>query len=84
MAVLLADLDNLKELNDSLGHARGDQALATVAQALTAETAGAGDDRTVYRLGGDEFCLLLGTRDGRGRRPHGEPRSPSGWRWARR
>ncbi len=61
VAVLLADLDKLKELNDSLGHARGDQALATVAQALTAETAGAGDDRTVYRLGGDEFCLLLGT-----------------------
>ncbi|MCY7303742.1 MAG: diguanylate cyclase [Thermoleophilia bacterium] len=61
VAVLLADLDNLKELNDSLRHARGDQALATVAQALTAETAGAGDDRTVYRLGGDEFCLLFGT-----------------------
>lgn len=59
VAVLLADLDNLKELNDSLGHDRGDQALAAVAQALTAETAGSGDDRAVYRLGGDEFCLLL-------------------------
>lgn len=58
VAVLLADLDNLKELNDSLGHARGDQALAAVARALTAEAA---DDLTVYRLGGDEFCLLLGT-----------------------
>ena len=61
VAVLLADLDNLKELNDSLGHARGDQALAAVAQALTAETAGAAETRTVYRLGGDEFCLLFGT-----------------------
>jgi len=61
VAVLLADLDNLKELNDSLGHARGDQALAIVAQGLTAETTGAVDDRAVYRLGGDEFCLLLGT-----------------------
>ena len=37
VAVLLGDLDNLKELNDALGHARGDQALAAVAAALTAE-----------------------------------------------
>ena len=57
VAVLLGDLDNLKELNDTLGHARGDQALAAVAAALCAEEDGAG--RTVYRLGGDEFCLLL-------------------------
>ena len=59
VAVLLGDLDNLKELNDALGHARGDQALAAVAAALTAETDETGADRTVYRLGGDEFCLLL-------------------------
>ena len=61
VAVLLADLDNLKELNDSLGHARGDEALGAVAEALTAEAGAAPDDRTVYRLGGDEFCLLLGS-----------------------
>ncbi len=60
VAVLLADLDNLKELNDSLGHARGDQALAFVAQALTNEALSSGEAVTVYRLGGDEFCLLLG------------------------
>ena len=61
VAVLLADLDNLKELNDSLGHARGDLALAAVAEALSAEATGSHEDRTVYRLGGDEFCLLLGS-----------------------
>ena len=61
VAVLLADLDNLKELNDSLGHARGDQALASVAHALTAQAGTSGDVSTVYRLGGDEFCLLLGS-----------------------
>ncbi len=60
VAVLLGDLDNLKELNDALGHARGDQALAAVAGALSAEVLDLeSGDRTVYRLGGDEFCLLL-------------------------
>lgn len=66
VALLLGDLDNLKELNDALGHARGDQALAAVAAALTAEVGGhEGASGTVYRLGGDEFCLLLagGTAD---------------------
>ena len=60
VALLLADLDNLKDLNDALGHARGDEALAAVAAALTAEADGhLGAGRTVYRLGGDEFCLLF-------------------------
>ena len=60
VAVLLGDLDNLKELNDALGHARGDEALAAVAAALSAEVhEAAGSDRTVYRLGGNEFCLLF-------------------------
>ena len=61
VAVLLADLDNLKELNDSLGHARGDQALALVARALTAEADSGSEGASVYRLGGDEFCLVLGS-----------------------
>ena len=60
VAVLLGDLDNLKELNDALGHAQGDQALAAFAAALTAEAREvAPADQAVYRLGGDEFCLLL-------------------------
>lgn len=51
--MLLADLDNLKELNDSLGHARGDQALAAVAQALTAQTVEDSDNLTVPADGAD-------------------------------
>ena len=58
LTVLLCDVDNLKELNDAHGHAAGDDALRAVAAALTAE-AGHGSDALVYRLGGDEFCLML-------------------------
>ena len=57
LAVLLCDADNLKELNDANGHQTGDAALRRLAQTLVAEAPG--DDPLVYRLGGDEFCLLL-------------------------
>ncbi len=56
LVVLLCDLDNLKELNDSAGHQSGDDALRRVAEALLAE---AEEPGAVYRLGGDEFCLVL-------------------------
>ena len=58
LTVLLCDVDNLKELNDAHGHAAGDDALRRVASALVAEAA-AGAESMVYRLGGDEFCLVL-------------------------
>ncbi|MFZ1992889.1 MAG: diguanylate cyclase [Solirubrobacteraceae bacterium] len=50
------DLDGFKRYNDTFGHAAGDSMLARLAAALRAAI---GDGGRAYRLGGDEFCLLL-------------------------
>jgi two-component system, cell cycle response regulator len=56
VAVLFIDLDGMKGINDSLGHAEGDRALTDTAGIL-ARTLRKSD--LVARLGGDEFCALL-------------------------
>ena len=55
-ALLAIDLDHFKALNDRLGHAAGDQALAEVARRLKSV---APASATLTRLGGDEFALLV-------------------------
>jgi diguanylate cyclase (GGDEF)-like protein/PAS domain S-box-containing protein len=63
-ALLIADLDRFKQINDEFGHAAGDEALRAVARVLAAnlrQTDMLARDAggLVARLGGDEFALLL-------------------------
>jgi diguanylate cyclase (GGDEF)-like protein/PAS domain S-box-containing protein len=60
MAVLFLDLDDMKSINDTFGHAMGDRVLQEVARRLS-DAVRAGD--TVARVGGDEFLVLLAIRE---------------------
>jgi diguanylate cyclase (GGDEF)-like protein len=54
--LVIADLDNFKQLNDRYGHAAGDEALVAFANVLT-ESLRKPDD--AFRIGGDEFAVLV-------------------------
>jgi diguanylate cyclase (GGDEF)-like protein len=54
-ALLLLDIDGLKRVNDSFGHAAGDELLVGVADAIRAATRSVD---VAARIGGDEFCVL--------------------------
>ena len=59
-AVIYIDLDNFKEVNDTLGHAVGDQLLREAAQRISGAVR---IDDVVARLGGDEFLIVAGGID---------------------
>ena len=59
-ALLFVDVDGLKSLNDSFGHATGDAALIYLAELMVGEVR---QTDLVARLGGDEFAILLDHAD---------------------
>lgn len=55
-AVMLADLDHFKRINDQYGHAAGDHVLIRVAEVLRA---GLREDDMIARIGGEEFLIVM-------------------------
>lgn len=59
-SVISVDMNELKYINDNLGHDEGDKAIVTISKILLAH---AGYHRAVYRIGGDEFIMLFSITD---------------------
>lgn len=60
LSLLMIDLDNFKQCNDTYGHATGDQLLISVGRVMK-ESVRQGDE--CYRFGGDEFAVILNDAD---------------------
>jgi diguanylate cyclase (GGDEF)-like protein len=68
-SLLYMDLDNFKDVNDTVGHDAGDEVLITLTDIIKAELR---TEDIVFRLGGDEFAVLLDGIDGRKALPAAE------------
>lgn len=55
LLIMIADLNNLKYINDTMGHSQGDLAITETAHALQKHFA---QTAHIFRIGGDEFCLI--------------------------
>lgn len=62
IGLLLVDLDNFKEINDTLGHENGDKLLKLIGKRFSENLL---PDETLSRLGGDEFVFILPCKDQR-------------------
>lgn len=60
LVLALFDLDGFKQYNDRFGHPAGDALLSKLASQLSMAVSG---DGAAYRLGGDEFCVLVASRN---------------------
>lgn len=60
LCVLMIDVDNFKPLNDTLGHAAGDEMLRNIGQVIKSSMR---DTDAAFRVGGDEFVVLLSGAD---------------------
>lgn len=59
VSYIMIDANNLKKVNDSLGHKRGDELLTTVARCMEAGVKKYAGNGRCYRIGGDEFVIRL-------------------------
>lgn len=56
ISYIMMDANNLKKINDSLGHNKGDELIITIAKCMRAAV---GQNGQCYRIGGDEFVIIL-------------------------
>jgi len=56
VVLFLIDMDGFKDINDTLGHIKGDEVLVRIGERLSHEV---GQQACIARLGGDEFCVLV-------------------------
>ena len=56
LCIVMADINGLKQVNDTLGHKAGDELITGTSECLSAAFDGID---TIYRVGGDEFCIIM-------------------------